>query len=308
MSTCLCCKNERKFSPRSVCEKCFDLHFEKKVKWCSECTDVLDWSKFGFHKASLFQLNSKCKECCRIISKTRLSNVPDAFFQTLNSSCKRGAKSRKGDAKIYDIKWTDIKDLYITQHGLCYYTGMKMTVFSNLNLKTSVERINTKLGYILSNVVLCCIEFNGSCQWSPEKISEMIMLVENQDDIQNLSEIVEISKRQIKYNIISIPIETSTVNGIIYHSCNKCYKILPKDKFNKAFNKGCISCQSNTRSLYITTLRGRLMNILSHARRNTKIRKNGKHADNRNHTIDIEFKDLVDIYERQKGFNSYSYL
>jgi hypothetical protein len=42
------------------------------------------------------------------------------------------------------------------QEGICVYTGFKMELQPNTLLSVSVERVDSNVGYIPENTVLCC--------------------------------------------------------------------------------------------------------------------------------------------------------
>lgn len=64
--------------------------------------------------------------------------------------------------------------MFHRQRGRCAYSGLRMVPQSKKSWKASPERLDTTKGYIHGNVVLVCLEFNGYCQMSRDRILDMI--------------------------------------------------------------------------------------------------------------------------------------
>lgn len=77
----------------------------------------------------------------------------------LHNSIRSGARKRKLQ---FIITVQDLNNLWIKQNGRCYYTGVELN--STWNKKhpqqVSVDRLNTKSGYTVENIVLCCQSIN----------------------------------------------------------------------------------------------------------------------------------------------------
>lgn len=70
-------------------------------------------------------------------------------------------KNARNRGKEYNLSLEYMKNIYNEQKGLCYYTGKEMTfplsgtgkvIFTSM----SIDRKDSKIGYIKGNVVLCC--------------------------------------------------------------------------------------------------------------------------------------------------------
>jgi len=63
----------------------------------------------------------------------------------------------------HDITLNFLKELYVNQQGKCAYSGLQLLLPSDNNTDwiISLERINTSIGYITTNVCLICREFNS---------------------------------------------------------------------------------------------------------------------------------------------------
>lgn len=103
-------------------------------------------------------LKNKAKKLkqSKINSKKLVEEYP---LKALLSSIKSGAKNRKLD---FEIDYEFIQKLWKIQKGLCYYTKvpMKLTARQKNPYQVSIDRIDSSLGYIKENTVLCCQSIN----------------------------------------------------------------------------------------------------------------------------------------------------
>ena len=94
------------------------------------------------------------------------------FHNAVNSAETRKSRGRL-DAGQIDIDFDYLLNLWNTQKGTCYYTGMPLN-FDKNEWRVSIERKDPSFGYVQRNVVLTCIELNSRAQWSHEKINGII--------------------------------------------------------------------------------------------------------------------------------------
>lgn len=87
----------------------------------------------------------------------RSLSVRDRFLYDRWKSWGVGARQRD---IAYEIKFSDILDLFSEQEGCCYYTKVVLALEANLQTTISLDRIDSNLGYVKSNVVLCCTTIN----------------------------------------------------------------------------------------------------------------------------------------------------
>jgi len=85
----------------------------------------------------------------------------------------------------FDIEISDLIELWKEQKGICKYTNIPMTIDNEPKLThVSVDRVDNRIGYIKSNIVLCChavntIKFN----FDRGKFLDFIKLIyENYED------------------------------------------------------------------------------------------------------------------------------
>lgn len=77
----------------------------------------------------------------------------------LYSSCRLGALRRELE---FSLTREDVNSLWEKQGGKCYYSGLDMNQTWNKKhpQQVSMDRLDTKKGYTLENVVLCCQALN----------------------------------------------------------------------------------------------------------------------------------------------------
>jgi hypothetical protein len=125
-------------------------------------------------------LQSTCK-VCQSARQVAYRRTVDGLLHDMLSGAKSHAKEREGEASIFDMTFEDLKDILEQQEGLCYYSKIKMTTHGQF--KMSIERLDNDLGYVKSNVVLCCLEFNGQIKWTRDKVFQMLDILD-----QNIEE------------------------------------------------------------------------------------------------------------------------
>ena len=100
-----------------------------------------------------------------------LSNPDTMFVRAANS-----AKRRSSQKEIpFEISAKFLKDLYIEQNGLCYYSGMPISMVKrdprvlHDPFKMTLDRVDPKKGYVKDNVVWCAYCVNSMKQKMPLK-------------------------------------------------------------------------------------------------------------------------------------------
>lgn len=175
----------------SGCPKCNGSEAQKenaKLKWkeialqnkmqCSHCLNIKPLIKF--HKLLYINYNkwnSVCVECCK---KRKIKN--NSLMQRIKELL-WNVKRRCHDKKLsYDLDSNFLKELWNKQNGLCFYTGLPMSLDHfgyDYNLdKISIDRVDSNLGYIKTNVVLT--------KWKINKIKNDLSIL---NFLQTISEI-----------------------------------------------------------------------------------------------------------------------
>lgn len=141
------------------------------TKSCSRCHQEKPLGEFTFNK----QRNTYAKMCKLCVSnntrewqkKLFESNDPqeilDATFYKMLQTSRSGAKIRN---ILHILSLKNLRDIYQTQNGNCFYTGVPMTLRSNNHLDRdplliSLDRRDSSIGYTPENTVLCCWGVNA---------------------------------------------------------------------------------------------------------------------------------------------------
>jgi len=101
---------------------------------------------------------SYCKLCGQQKGRERIKNQTQIqFMKFMLKSCRNTTRSRirKGRVNMYfNITVQDIKKLAISQNNKCVYSGAELFWNSNHKNTASVDRIDSTIGYIPSNIQL----------------------------------------------------------------------------------------------------------------------------------------------------------
>lgn len=244
---------------------------------------------------------------CRLCDQERRVN----YYNTLNgslhmllSSSRWSAQKRYNKGRIeagkYDISFDNLKDLWKQQDGKCYYSGIPMN-YDIHEWQVSLERLNDDLGYIKSNIVLCCLEFNSRIHWSHEKIQEMLDILD-----QNIQENLVNFELEVKEKNKMVKVIKSIINDIVHYNCTQCGEIKSEEHFAKSCIRiGCKDCRSLNTSIYQNTPRGALHKLVSDADARSKQREK-KQNEKRTNEFDIDFDFIVKVFNDQKGLCAYS--
>ena len=110
------------------------------------------------------------------------SSINGAFGQIFTNMKTRSATHTKNEqyekAKL-TINLKNLIDMWEKQNGKCIYSKIQME-FDKNEFRVSAKKLDNSKGYIEDNIVLCCTEFNGTTDWSSEKIIEMQHIVDAQ--------------------------------------------------------------------------------------------------------------------------------
>ncbi len=107
----------------------------------------------------------RCKECKKNqYLKRRKTNRGKQDLDRLLLERWHGLVERaKKKGLIVDFKWNFLKELYIKQKGKCAVSNIEMT-YEMFNGRTptnvSVDRIDSSIGYLQSNIQLVCMAVN----------------------------------------------------------------------------------------------------------------------------------------------------
>lgn len=108
-----------------------------------------------------------------------IRDLENARTETLDSILRvRLASCKHRKFKDFDLTLEYLKNLYAKQNGKCHYSGVQLTFVSNDPHVLSVDRVDSDLGYIEGNVVLCAWVVNAmKSDLGREKFVEMCSMV-----------------------------------------------------------------------------------------------------------------------------------
>jgi len=141
-------------------------------KECFRCKEFKSLTAFDAIKKTRI-----CQSCENKRKKSGInSNIEKFFTNTLSNIRHRSNTKREaGRSEFVECKITvkELIEIFDKQKGLCFYSRIPMIPMIGSDYKVSVERLNNSVGYILTNIVLCCHEMNGICQWTDNKIQKL---------------------------------------------------------------------------------------------------------------------------------------
>ena len=275
-----------------------------KLKKCKNCNIEKLYKEFYSVKETKDGLYYICKDC-QSEYKNKYCKTLNGCFQSLLNNSKTNCKYKKDKGRInagmFDITLSNLENLWLKQNGRCYYSNIPMN-YDKKDWKLSLERLNPDKGYIKDNIVLCCQEFNGSSQWTKEKIKKMIDILDEDIIRHTFSLDLEETQRK-KYQRITKTI----IDDIEYYKCSKCNKNKTKNMFNKSLSSGCKECIAKRDKIKKNNPRNSLQRLIAGAKKSTKerIKKNNIKRDN---SFNIDFDYLIELYNKQRGLCAYSNL
>lgn len=138
-----------------------------KCKICSleKCLDKFDIiNKNRGH--SYTSWSTECRECqVKRKTKERHDRAKKNGLEYNINLVFNDAKDRALKKNIdIDIDITFLIELYNKQEGVCYYSGKKMSFDINTNERLSLDRKDSEIGYLKTNVIWCCWQANNMKQ------------------------------------------------------------------------------------------------------------------------------------------------
>jgi hypothetical protein len=242
-----------------------------------------------------------CKDCKNKTNERYRNTVP-GFLKGLLKHARQNAKYRKADGReeagTFDLTYEDLLNILKEQDNKCFYSNVPLKFTRKTDYQASIERIDPSKGYVRSNVVICCLEFNDAMQWTKGKIDEMYEILQQVHDCSDIDFCLNRKPQTI--------IQREQYDKSLFHQCNKCMEIKPHNQFNKNKSIGCKDCIKILDLQRMQNPRQSIFALLTQARSNSKKRSNKSTAAKRDLTIDLSFDDLVSIYKSQNGLCAYS--
>ena len=145
------------------CRPCVEGKYQ-----CNACQVWKGPSEFGSSGVTKNGLLSQCKICtqkrrAKRIQPTyqeRMARHPEHWLRDALRSRFRAAYKRALKAGLqFDIDRERLESRFISQEGLCHYTGLPMTYAPGQGhtwAAVSLDRVDNSKGYTKDNTVLCC--------------------------------------------------------------------------------------------------------------------------------------------------------
>ena len=170
-------KNKRtKDGLNDYCKPCKSTYLKRnkykrsiKAKECLICHKVKPAKDYTTCKTRTDGLQNKCKDCCHLVMRQRAQTSGVLGF--LKTKFKQSERNRVRGSRTLEFTITidDVIALNEKQKGLCAYSDVKMTYTAygsrgNSRVKypynASIDRIDSRKGYIKGNIQLVCVLVN----------------------------------------------------------------------------------------------------------------------------------------------------
>jgi chorismate mutase len=165
---------DRQFSNKDSMHSCPIIDGQNKK--CFKCKTWKDYSLFVKNKKGSGGVGKLCRECynnydcVKLADKRKNERLKSSFTNDLNLYLSKRESQIKHQAKYrgheYDLDVEYVRELWDTQNGKCYYTGLDMIADGRVNgfqgwNCPSFDRKSPELGYVKGNVVWCCFAVNS---------------------------------------------------------------------------------------------------------------------------------------------------
>lgn len=272
---------------------------------CSQCKQTLPVSEFYRNKSKRNRGGycTECKSCQR-----NNGNTLTGFLTGLWNGSKKNSKIRANDhgkEPMHSLTLEDTMEMWESQDGCCFYTGLPMAHAKKTLWQASIERLNPAVDYTKDNCVLVVWEMNGSAQWSSEKTRDFLEELK----LLDYNEAAFLSQAQAPVRRASggSRIQPSSYQGDQpVYLCNNCKTEKPRSDYEKGhLRRICRDCRYADRNEKRRALYGYICGLLSAAKLHAK-----KRSEVTNRVGDSEFAltkdDILQILIQQKGLCAYS--
>jgi hypothetical protein len=130
--------------------------------YCSRCKSYQNINEFWNNKGKEYRANKAlaCKTCERKRSKEKRIRQCNNDIETfLKASIKMSHWNAQKRKLVYEISLKDLLNLWEKQNGICALSGESMTHIrgkGRVITNVSIDRIDSKKGYIVENIQLVC--------------------------------------------------------------------------------------------------------------------------------------------------------
>lgn len=174
---CSDCRNEAmKAAAKKRSESRKDIDMTGS-KICTMCKLEKDKQLFSIRQSSPDGLAPVCKGCHQIVTGSRYRTLEGQLVARLNSAKDRAKVTNRS----FDLTKEFLLELWKKQDGLCSLSGLSLDPSAAGNgtgnkgpFSISIDRIDSTLGYVQSNVrLLCTLANQAKSVWSDEVVLQM---------------------------------------------------------------------------------------------------------------------------------------
>jgi hypothetical protein len=130
------------------------------TKTCFRCKETKDLNLFFKHNQTQDGLHSWCKVCCTKGNERSREKLNLTIEGRATVFLRNAAKAAKSRNHPFELVIQDIVDCWEKQQGFCAYSGREMTLVAGHLNTVSIERIDSSVGYTVSNTILICNAIN----------------------------------------------------------------------------------------------------------------------------------------------------
>lgn len=172
----------------NVCKKCRELGLKSRMAImmgeqkiarergmiiCRGCSTEKTTDNFPMRERGGRYTRCLCRECEAKFSLERYRNKKSySLEETLHRRAYQ-AKRRSIKKKMeFRVTVADLLEIYNGQNGKCYYSGITMERIPKVDnyYNVSIDRVDSSIGYIKSNIVLCCDSINTMKNAMPKDV------------------------------------------------------------------------------------------------------------------------------------------
>eukprot|EP00397_Hematodinium_sp_SG-2012_P037839 GEMP01041079.1.p1 GENE.GEMP01041079.1~~GEMP01041079.1.p1 ORF type:complete len:452 (+),score=16.56 GEMP01041079.1:505-1860(+) len=289
--------------------------------FCYKCETFLIPSAFYVDLNRKYGRWSQCKACFLDVSYRYQALTMRGSLNHVLHSAKKGARRRstkpgRHEAGCFELDLDILLNLWLNQQGRCAYSGLVMSAELYTSWRFSLERCDNSLGYIPSNVVFVCSEFNtadhsahakysvfGSSQWCREKVQLLPDVISASKPMSD-GELHTLASRTGLVRKQTISKRKVAPNGDMI--CTKCNQYKSPSEFGVQIkgllgrNSVCLECCAQYRCTFRGFFRSKLCDAKSAAKQ--KAEKGRQEAG----VCDLSLSDITTMHELQRGLCFYS--
>lgn len=130
------------------------------MKTCFCCKTTKPFSLFFKHRFTVDGYHSWCKDCCtagNIRSRAKQNSTIEGRAKVFLQNAKKSAAKRQ---QVFALTVNDVVKCWEQQVKICAYSGRQMTLKTGQLNTVSIERIDSAVGYTISNTILVCQAIN----------------------------------------------------------------------------------------------------------------------------------------------------